>query len=146
LDASNLDLDNSDLVLDILLVHLFDHFAELSVLFDSDKESYRKMLLSILVGVDILKSLSKTIDRVNRETGSFWDIQSPQIRNVAYKLLGLSKLAQGNEEYIKKIDLFKSVNLTSENLDFIARTTKTTLNYMILEFSGDQNQQSSYII
>jgi len=138
--------DNSDLVLDILLVHLFDTFAELSLLFDTDKQSYRKMLLSILVGVDILKSLAKTIDRVNKETGSFWDIHSPQIRAVAYKLLGLAKLSRGDEEYIKKIDLFKSINLTSENLDFISRTTKTTLNYMILEFSGDSSQNNSYII
>ena len=119
-----------NLILDTLLVYLFQAFTELSIVFSSDKEIYKKLLVSMNSNIDFKSVLNEFALDYKKQNIKFSKDDIDLLRKLSQNIVRIHQIAKGVEDSISAIPMMKNYNLTDNEMLFVKECTVNAIELM----------------
>lgn len=126
------------IIVDALLVYLFEVVTELSIVFSHDLTSYRKLLLSLQSDIDIKEVFMKYKEIVKAQNIKLSIEEVERVKNIYNNILKIKKIVEADIPAIKSIPMFDKLNIKSEEVGLVKNCTIHTINSVIDEIELDQ--------
>lgn len=129
------ETQRENLILDVLLVYLFETFTELSIIFSYDKKIYKKLLISMNSNIDLKAILDQHASNAKKQNIKFSRDDIDILKEVTRNIIRIHQVTKGLKSSIEKIPMMKKLNLTDDELIFIRACTIKSIEVLISEIS-----------